>query len=106
VVVPQRHSWRAKGYDGRHGATVIAMGPTHDEFGLEADMNKLKVAVDKYLSEAPEAYSEVAADLTRAIHQLSDSIVNLHRRMEKIENDHEEWTTRGWLPPPGSDSPS
>ena len=82
------------------------MGPTGDEPGLERDIAKLKASIGKYLSGTSGVSSEVAADLTKTIHELGDHVVDLHRRIEKIEDDHEEWTTRGWLPPPGSDSPS
>lgn len=82
------------------------MGSPGDENGLEHDIGTLKVSIDKYLSETSDVTSEAASDLTKAIHELSDHIVDLHHRIEKIEDDQDEWTTSGWLPPPGSDSPS
>ncbi len=82
-----------------------AVVPTDGESGFERDIGKLKASIDRYLSGTSGVSSEAAADLTKTIHELGDHLVDLHRRLEKVENDHEEWTTRGWLPPPGSDEP-
>jgi hypothetical protein len=81
------------------------MGQPHDDSGFEHGIGELKASIDKYLSDTSHADSDVAADLTKAVHDLSDHVVDLHRRVEKIENDQEEWTTHGWLPPSGSEIP-
>jgi chromosome segregation ATPase len=73
---------------------------------FEREMEDLKASIEKYLTREGQLPSQVVGDLTKAIQDLSDHLVNLHRRIEKIEDTHDEWTTRGWMPPPGSDRPS
>lgn len=57
----------------------------------------------KYLAgdEAPTAAA--LADVAKAVHELADHVVELHRHFEKVEQDRPEWTTHGWEPPPGAD---
>jgi ubiquinone biosynthesis protein UbiJ len=74
--------------------------------GVEHEIEQLKASIARYRTEETHLSSEVVADLTKAIHDLSDQLVNLHRRMETIEDTRDEWTTRGWEPPPGRDRPS
>jgi hypothetical protein len=72
---------------------------------VEREIEDLRASIEKHL--APEAHvsTEAVTDLTNAIRDLSDHVAGLQRRIERIEDTHEEWTTRGWIPPPGSDSP-
>jgi hypothetical protein len=78
----------------------------HDDHpSPEARARELKSTLDKYLTGEAEMTRDVAADLTRAVHEIADHLVDLHRRLEKIEESVPEWTTRGWMPPPGSDPP-
>ncbi len=82
------------------------MAQPGEKRSVEHEIEDLKASIGKYLTGEAQLPSEVASDLTKAIHDLSDHVVNLHRRIEKIEDTHDEWTTRGWMPPPGSDRPS
>lgn len=72
---------------------------------VDDDMQDLKASVDKYLVGGAELPAEAVTDLTKAIQDLSDHVVNLHHRIENIEDTHDEWTTGGWVPPPGDDRP-
>jgi hypothetical protein len=76
----------------------------NDQRNIEEAVADLKTSTARYASGKASPSTEVVADLTRAIHDLSDHLVDLHRRIKKIEDSQDEWTTRGWLPPPGSDS--
>jgi uncharacterized coiled-coil protein SlyX len=76
-----------------------------EEKGLEHRIRELKSWIDTHARTAAEPTSEVVADLTKAVQEIGDHLVDLHRRIERIERSNPEWTTRGWMPPPGSDSP-
>ena len=82
------------------------MAQAGDKRRVEHAIDSLKAPIGKYLKEGAHLTPEVVADLTKAIHGLSNHLVDLHRRIEKIEETHDEWTTRGWMPPPGMDRPS
>ena len=82
------------------------MPESQNRSGLDHDVEELKASIDKYLHGTADVGSDAAADLTKAIHELSDHVVRLHRRVESIEASQEEWTTHGWMPPPGSDERS
>jgi len=73
---------------------------------VERQIGELKASVEKYSKSVGEPTAEALADLARAVHALGDHFVSLHRRIERIEDSNPEWSTRGWLPPPGSDVPS
>ena len=77
-----------------------------DRGSTEQEIADVKASIEKYRTEGAQITSEVTADLTKAIQDLGDHLVNVHRRVEKIEDTHDEWTTGGWVPPPGSDRPS
>jgi len=79
------------------------MAQAGDRKAVEQKLQELKASIGKYLAGEAHPTSEVAADLTKAIHDLSDHLVDLSHRIEKLEDTHEEWTTRGWEAPPGSD---
>jgi hypothetical protein len=72
---------------------------------IEDELEKLKASIEKYSTGHTQPTPEVVADLTKAIHDLSNHVETLGRRMEAIEDSHPEWTTHGWEPPPGSDIP-
>lgn len=76
----------------------------NDQQNIEEAVADLKASTARYASGGATPSTEALADLTRAIHDVSDHLVDLHRRIKKIEDSHDEWTTRGWLPPPGSDT--
>lgn len=81
------------------------MTQTDDRRNLEGRIRQLKSSLDKYITGEAELTTAVAADLTKVVHEIADHLVDLHRRFEKIEETLPEWTTRGWMPPPGSDTP-
>jgi hypothetical protein len=70
---------------------------------IEHDINALRVALEKHVGDGAHTTSELAADMTRAVHNIGDHVVALHHRVEKLEQGETEWTTRGWEPPPGAD---
>lgn len=82
----------------------VSVPEAKDKRTIEGALNDLKASMAKYTSGKTQPTPEVLADLTRAIHDISDHLVDLHRRVERVEESQEEWTTRGWLSPPGSDS--
>lgn len=79
------------------------MSKRGDNRSAEHEIEDLKASIKKYLKGDVQPTSEVISDLTKAIHDLSDLLAELGRRIENIEDTHEDWTTRGWMPPPGSD---
>lgn len=81
------------------------MTESGDRQGIENKIHELKGAIDKYITGKQQPTPTVVADLMKAIHEMGDHLVELHRRVEAIEEMLPEWTTRGWSPPPGSDSP-
>jgi uncharacterized coiled-coil protein SlyX len=81
------------------------MTQTGDRRNLEDRICELKASLDKYITSEAELTTAVAADLTKAVHEIADHLVDLHRRFDKMEETLPEWTTRGWTPPPGSDTP-
>lgn len=80
------------------------MSEVDDQRNIEDAVSGLKASTSAYASGKVQPSPEVLADLTNAIHEIGDHLLSLHRRLERIEASNEEWTTRGWLPPPGSDS--
>ena len=70
----------------------------------EGRISELKASIAKYLSAAEEPTAEALADVTRAIHELADHVVDLQKRFERAEESLPEWTTHGWEPPPGTDA--
>jgi hypothetical protein len=78
---------------------------TSDQNNLEGAVGHLKASTARYAASDAELSREALADMTNAIHEIGDHLVDLHRRISRIEESQDEWTTRGWLPPPGSDSP-
>ena len=76
-----------------------------DKRTTEDEITDLEASIEKYLKGDAQIPSDVANDLSKAIHDLSDQVGQLHRRIEKIEANEPEWTTHGWMPPPGADRP-
>lgn len=70
---------------------------------VEQEIRDLVRSLDKHISSDVQLSSEVVADLGKAIHGIGDHLVDFHRRIEKLEEDKPEWTTRGWELPPGRD---
>ena len=80
------------------------MSGTDDHPNPEDRISELKASIGKYLSGAEEPTGEALAEVTRALHELADHVEELDRRFERVEESIPEWTTEGWLPPPGSDA--
>jgi hypothetical protein len=74
---------------------------TRDRPNVEERVSELKASIGKYLTGAEEPTAESLAEVTRAVHELADHVVDLHKRFESIEKSLPEWTTQGWIPPPG-----
>ncbi len=77
----------------------MAEGP--EKRTVEQELRDLANTLDKYASGEVQLTEEVVADLGKALHGVGDHLVDLHRRVEKLEENTPEWTTRGWVPPPG-----
>jgi len=80
------------------------MPGTGDRPNTEIRISELKASIDKYLTGAEEPTAEALAALTKAVHELAEHVVELHRRFERVEESLPEWTTGGWMPPPGTDA--
>jgi hypothetical protein len=74
-----------------------------DQRSLEQQIEELKESLAKYEEKAAEIDSETLADLARAVHDIGDHLLDVSRRVRRVEDSQEEWTVRGWVPPPGSD---
>jgi len=67
------------------------------ELTIEQKLRNLKRTISKYKRGRPTPTPEVVVDVTKAIHELSDHLITLNRRIEKLERNQKEWTTRGWV---------
>ena len=72
---------------------------------IEGELEKLKASIEKYTTGKSEPTAAALADVTKAVHDLSDHVATLARHIRAIEDTHPEWTTHGWVSPPGSDIP-
>ncbi len=82
------------------------MNPERAKAGaIENQLESLKASIEKYATGNAEPTPAVVADLTKAVRDLSDHVESLLHRVQRIEDSHEEWTTHGWEPPPGSNIP-
>jgi hypothetical protein len=79
------------------------MPETADDPNPQERISELKASIGKYLSGAEEPTGEALAEVTRALHELADHVMELDRRFERVEASLPEWTTEGWIPSPGSD---
>jgi hypothetical protein len=68
---------------------------------VEQELHDLANTLDKYASGEVQLTEEAVTDLSKALHGIGDHLVDLHRRVEKLEESSPEWTTEGWVPPPG-----
>ena len=46
----------------------------------------------------------LVADFTKAVHKIGSHLAALQQRIDRLQQDENRWTTRGWEPPPGADS--
>jgi hypothetical protein len=74
-----------------------------DHPNAEERITELKASLDKYLSGAEKPTAEALAEVTKAVHDLADHVVELQRRFERVEGSLPEWTNEGWQPAPGGD---
>lgn len=74
----------------------------HAEPTIAREARRIKETLDKYMAGRTAATEEVVTDLANAIHDLSDHLTTLDRRLKKLEEDQPEWTTRGWIGPEGT----
>ena len=79
------------------------MSRTGDQPKAEDRISELKASIGKYLNGAEEPTAEALADVTRAVNELADHVVDLHKRFEKVEASAPQWTIEGWQPPSGDD---
>jgi len=77
------------------------MAESPEKRSVEQELRELMRSLDKYVSGNAVLSSEVVTDLGKAIHDIGDHVVDLHQRIQRLEEDKPEWTTRGWEPPPG-----
>lgn len=83
-------------------STVIFMQGPNAAPTIEQELKKIKGTLSKYKTGHPTLTPEVIIDLTKAIHDLSDHVIALDRRLKKLEEDQPQWTTRGWIGPEGT----
>lgn len=69
----------------------------------ERHLQEIKQSLSKYIAQGEAPSAEAFAEMAKAVHDLADHVVDLHRRFEKVEESIPEWTTHGWDPPAGSD---
>jgi hypothetical protein len=74
-----------------------------DRRSIEHQIEELKESLAQYEKKAADIDSETVADLARAVHDIGDHLLDVSRRVKRMEDSQEEWTVRGWDPPPGSD---
>ena len=84
----------------RYTYAWIVAEPDHK--AIEERIRELKVTLERYATGGEPATPAAVADLSRAVHEMGDHVMDLHRRLEAIEKTLPEWTTQGWTPPPGS----
>ncbi|MGO8876262.1 MAG: hypothetical protein ACLQNG_10935 [Acidimicrobiales bacterium] len=77
------------------------MAETPERRSVEQELRDLIRSLEKYAAGGAELSAQALTDLGKAIHDVGEHLVNLHRRIERLEADTPEWTTRGWAPPPG-----
>lgn len=77
------------------------MAESPESRNVEQEIHDLMKSLEKYASGDAHLGSEVVTDLGKAMHDIGNHLVDFHRRIEKLEENDPEWTTRGWGPPPG-----
>lgn len=82
------------------GSIAAVAGPS-SEPSLEEALGRLKASIAKHAEAGATPTHEAVADLTKAVRELSDHLVTLGGRIDRLEKSAPEWTIRGWEPPPG-----
>jgi hypothetical protein len=70
----------------------------------EQKLTNLKESLNKYRAGRPALSTEVVTDMAKAVHELSDHLIALNRRLENLEENQKQWSTRGWIGPEGADT--
>jgi hypothetical protein len=70
---------------------------------IGAELSDLRHSLQKYVDAGATSSAGFVADLTKAVHAIGDHLAALQRRVDRLEQGEDEWTTRGWEPPPGAD---
>ena len=83
---------------------LLHVAPSDDHRRLERRIKELRTSLAKYEAGALELDPEAMADLTKAVHEIGDHLMELSERIDRIDDNREEWTTRGWDPAPGGGS--
>jgi chaperonin cofactor prefoldin len=78
--------------------------PNNDHSRIEQRIEELKASLAKLREDAAQVNPEWVAGLSKAIDDIGDQLVDLSRRIKRLEDSDEEWTTRGWIPPSGADT--
>jgi hypothetical protein len=84
----------------------LDVAPSDDHRRIEQRIRELRASLAKYESGAAHLDAAAMADLTKAVHDIGDHLLELSGRIDRIEDTREEWTTRGWSPPPGGEADS
>jgi len=79
------------------------MSEPPDSPRIEQELRHLKEKLETYTKGHTNPTPAVLADLAKGFDRLGDHVIALHRRLEKLEANTPQWTTRGWEPPPGTD---
>ncbi len=85
---------------------LLYVAPSDDHRRIEQRIKELRASLAKYETGTAQLDAEAMADLTKAVHDIGDHLMELSGRIDRIEDTQEEWTTRGWIPPPGGESDS
>jgi hypothetical protein len=85
---------------------LLYVAPSDDHRRIEQRIKELRASLAKYETGAAQLDAQAVADLTKAVHDIGDHLMELSGRIDRIEDNREEWTTRGWNPPPGGESDS
>ena len=83
---------------------LLHVAPSDDHRRLERRIKELRTSLAKYETGALQFDPEAMADLTKAVRDIGDHLMKLSERIDRIEDNREEWTTRGWNPAPGGGS--
>ena len=83
---------------------LLHVAPSDDHRRLERRIKELRTSLAKYETGALQFDPEAMADLTKAVRDIGDHLMKLSERIDRIEDNREEWMTGGWNPAPGGGS--
>ena len=96
--------WVGRAVSSPQRSKLLHVAPSDDHRRLERRIKELRTSLAKYETGALQLDPEAMADLTKAVHDIGDHLMELSERIDRIEDNREEWTTRGWSPAPGGES--